>query len=1128
MATQFSFLATPFAEQHQLVAWAEANALSAPGPAILHARKALESAVKWMYRYDPSLRQPYEDKLNALLNEPSFKALGNGQPFHKAKVIQLAGNRAAHESKEPSRAEAVDVVSALYSFFVWFAHTYAPEAQKPDPSVPFNPHGLMALAKAQTTSLKERQELEERLDAEAAAAAAARQREAELAKTVEELEAERARLVAEVAAAKKAAEQAPVGEQDWSELETRQYKIDLLLREAGWRLDDERDREFEVVGMPGGKLGYVDYVLWGDDGLPLAVVEAKKALASPLQGQQQAKLYADCLQATFGQRPVIFYSNGFEHWLWDDAYYPPRRVQGFLTKDELALLVQRRATRVPLHDLAVDTTIADRYYQQRAIRAIGDHFETDRQRKSLLVLATGTGKTRTTIALVDLLMRAGWVKRVLFLADRTALVNQAVGAFKAHLPDSAPVNLVTEGHEDGRVYVSTYQTMVGKIDEYRPDGTRRFGVGHFDLVVIDEAHRSVYRKYRGIFDYFDSLLVGLTATPREEVDKNTYDLFDLEPGVPTDAYSLEEAVEDGYLVPPKGVSVPLRFVREGIHYDELPEQEKDEWDSLEWGEDEDGNELEPPDAVAAEAVNKFLFNADTVDKVLETLMTQGVRVSGGDRLGQTIIFAKNQRHADFIYERFVANYPHLDGGNFARVITHRVNYAQTLIEDFSIPEKAPHLAISVDMLDTGIDVPEVVNLVFFKLVRSKTKFWQMLGRGTRLRPGLFGPDDDKTHFAVFDFCQNLEYFSQEIAPAEPSSAPPLSEQLFRTRLQLVRVLDGNGVHPDLRRSVADVLHTAVASMNSDNFLVRPHLQTVERFRDRAAWDSLDLDAEVELGQRVAGLPTQLDPEHVDAKRYDLLLLRAQLARVQGEPFEAVRQRIVQIASALEDQKTIPTVAEQLDLLQDVQAEGWWVDVTLDMLEELRRKTRLLVPLIERSKKNLIYTDFTDELGEATEVDLVPGTSFAQFRKKAESFLNDHLADDIVAKVRTGEPLTADDHADLQRVLVAAGVGDDASFAEASKRAGSFGRFIRSLVGLDRNAVKERFADLLDEKRWTIHQIRWVNLVVDELTVNGVVDASRVYESPYDALAPGGPEDLFDEQTLDEFFAALEELTKAAG
>ena len=424
------------------------------------------------------------------------------------------------------------------------------------------------------------------------------------------------------------------------------------------------------------------------------------------------------------------------------------------------------------------------------MRAIGDHFENDKQRKSLLVMATGAGKTRTVIALTDLLMRANWTKRVLFLCDRTALVNQAVNAFKAHLPDSSPINLVTEGDLDGRVYVSTYQTMVGKIDEYRPDGTRRFGVGHFDLVVIDEAHRSVYRKYRGIFEYFDSLLVGLTATPKDEVDKNTYDLFDLETGVPTDAYSLDEAIADSYLVPPHGVSVPLKFMREGITYDDLSEDEKDDWDELDWGEDEEGQEIEPPDEVEAAKLNRWLFNEDTVDKVLEHLMTHGIKVAGGDRLGKTIIFAKNQAHADFIYERFIANYPHLDNGNFARLITHTVRYAQSLIDDFSIKEKSPHIAISVDMLDTGIDIPECVNLVFFKLVRSKTKFWQMIGRGTRLCPDLFGPDDDKTAFNVLDFCQNLEYFSQSFVPAD---------RRWRNAVGRTDIQGPPGANPRLRR-----------------------------------------------------------------------------------------------------------------------------------------------------------------------------------------------------------------------------------------------------------------------------------------------------------------------------------------
>ena len=578
------------------------------------------------------------------------------------------------------------------------------------------------------------------------------------------------------------------------------------------------------------------------------------------------------------------------------------------------------------------------------------------------------------------------------------------------------------------MYVSTYQTMVGKIDQYRNDGTRRFGVGYFDLVVIDEAHRSVYQKYRGIFDYFDSLLVGLTATPREEIDKNTYDLFDLETGVPTDAYGLDDAIRDGYLVPPRGVSTPLKFVRQGIKYNDLDESEKAEWELIDWGEDDDGNPLDPPDSVEAEKVNKYLFNADTVDKVLETLMTEGIRVAGGDRLGKTIIFAKNQRHADFIHERFVANYPHLDNGGFARVITHHVKYGQDLIDDFSAKDKSPHIAISVDMLDTGIDVPECVNLVFFKLVRSKVKFWQMMGRGTRLCPDLFGPGDDKVEFKVFDFCQNLEYFSQELVPADRSGSAPVSEQIFKARLELVHTFGTSGAWADARADVTEVLRHAIASMNHDNFLVRPHLRLVERFSEPNAWDTVsDVDL-ASLADQVAKLPTQLEPEHEDAKRFDLLVLHAQLGVLRSEPFERQRTTVMKIASALEDQQSIPAIKQQLELILDVQTDEWWVNVSFPMLEDLRKRLRNLVQLIERTKRKAIYTAFKDELGESVEIELpgtggvVGSTQFAQFQKKAEHFLKQNLGESTVAKVRSGEPLVTSDIDDLQRLLVAAAGG----------------------------------------------------------------------------------------------------------
>ena len=483
-------------------------------------------------------------------------------------------------------------------------------------------------------------------------------------------------------------------------------------------------------------------------------------------------------------------------------------MQGFYTRDELKLAIERRSTRRPLHEVKTDEAICGRYYQERAIRKIADAFDR-RQRKALLVMATGSGKTRTVIGLCDVLQRANWIKRVLFLADRNALVKQAVNAFKKHMPASSPVNLVTERDEQGRVYVCTYQTMMGLIDEMK-NGQRRFGPGYFDLVVIDEAHRSVYKKFGAIFQYFDSFLVGLTATPKDDIDRNTYGLFDLESGVPTDEYSLDDAIKDGMLVPPATFAMNLQFPREGIHYNDLSEEEKEQWDELDW--DEDG---EIPDRVNAEAVNRWLFNEDTVDKVLEWVMTNGHKVAGGDRLGKTIIFAKNHAHAEFIVGRFNKHYPHY-AGHFARVIDFKVEYAQSLIDAFSVAEKAPHVAISVDMLDTGIDVPEVVNLVFFKPVRSKTKFWQMVGRGTRLCDDLYGPGKHKNDFRIFDVCGNLEFFSQAVETQAGAPQPGLNEKIFGLRVELIgeldRVREPRDGLADLRQTTASELRERVSAM----------------------------------------------------------------------------------------------------------------------------------------------------------------------------------------------------------------------------------------------------------------------------------------------------------------------------
>lgn len=1122
--SQFAFLADEFPALFNPAKKAELAALSDPRSACFHARLTLEIALLWMFRSDKTLRPPYQDTLAALVHEPSLAALTGPAIVAKAKIIKDRGNQAAHDTKAPSVSDAKVVVSELFHVCYWFARTYAKKG-KPDPALSFD---VAKLEKTLTITASTVSQINALAEKQAASLKA--QREAEEARMASEagrvaLEAEIAALRAEIAAVK-AANQVKADTHDYDEATTRDAFIDLLLAEAGWPLDQPRDREFRVAGMPNtAGEGFVDYVLWGDDGKPLALVEAKRTKTNALAGQQQAKLYADCLEAIFGRRPVIFCSNGYEHWIWDDTMYPPRGIAGFLKKDELVLLHQRRSTRKVLETVEVDETIVERFYQHRAIRRVGDAFES-KQRHALLVMATGSGKTRTVIALIDQLLRANWVKRVLFLADRVALVKQAHGAFKAHLPSAPSANLLQShdptqnNHASARVCLSTYPTMMGLIDEMK-GGEKRFGPGHFDLIVIDEAHRSVYRKYRAIFEYFDGLLVGLTATPRDEIDRDTYSLFQLERGVPTDSYDLEDAVNDGYLVPPKGISVPLRFQREGITYDRLSDEEKEAWDALEWSDEGD-----PPDHVDANDLNKWLFNVDTVDKVLKHLMTNGIKVAGGDRLGKTIIFAKNSAHARFIVERFDINYPHLKG-SFASLIDYSVSYAQSLIDDFSEPEKAPHIAVSVDMLDTGIDVPDVVNLVFFKIVRSRTKFWQMVGRGTRLRRNLFGPGEDKHEFLIFDYCQNLEFFGENPDRAEPGGAAPIGERLFRARLELITALAKAKHEDDL--GLRDRLHQEVAGMNVDNFIVRPHRREVEAFQTREAWDDLDAREVEALAAHVAGLPSAFRDDNLPAKQFDLLVLGSQLALLREDAsFARAQARIRDLTSSLEALANIPLVAKQLPLILDIQTDEFWADITVDLLEEIRRKLRLLVELIEPKTRKVVIADFEDEIGVGQAVALPQvgaGVDKAQFRMKVRSFVERHRDTIALQKVRRGQQLTAQDLTELERMFLSEGV-DPAALSEGVGADG-LGVFLRSMIGLDRGAAKEMFSEFTATHSLSADQTEFLNLIIDSLSESGIVDPERFYESPFTDLDDMGIAGVFKEAQIKELITIVTRSNSAA-
>lgn len=1103
-----------------------------PRISCFYARHALEQTVNWLFDYDRRLHRPYDAGLAALLNDRGLKGQIPPPVYHHAQVIRKVGNKAVHEKRAPKSPQALTIVKALYHVLYWLGRTYT---QHDPASIPteFSEDRLpQPKPKPKPITVAELQKYEAEL----------RVKDEQLRQQAETIADYKAQLAAQQAQfeANKARNQRIPDPHNYSEAETRSLLLDLYLQEAGWDPHGPNVAEYKVTNIPPkNSTGYADYVLWGADGLPLAVIEAKKTSRNAAEGQQQAQWYADGLTAMHGQRPIIFYTNGYDHFLWDDQQYPPRPVQRFYTHDELQRLIQRRTTRQPLADLHHKRVIVDRDYQEAAIRHLTEHF-TAGFRRGLIVMATGTGKTRTVIALCDLLMRANWVKRILFLADRTALVKQAITAFKKHLPAANAINLLEDKQaEASRVVVSTYQTMIGLLNQTNEQGRPMYNVGHFDLLIIDEAHRSVYRKFGAIFDYFDSLLIGLTATPKDELDRNTYDLFELERGVPTFAYSLEEGIVDGHLVPPQAYNVPLKFLERGIRYDELSADEQAEWDELDWGESE------IPDEIRAADINKWLFNRDTVDAVLRHLMSEGLKVAGGDRLGKTIVFAKNQKHAEFILARFDAHYPNLRGA-YAAIISYKEARAQTLIERFSQADSSPHIAISVDMLDTGIDVPEVVNLVFFKPIYSKTKFIQMLGRGTRLCPDLFGPNDDKTAFYVFDYCGNFEFFDLHPQGIEARPQEPLSQRLFKLRAELLGGLqrlpaskqpdeqtdkqideqpDEQTEIADLRQSLAAWLHERVAAMSLDNFIVRPQRQHVEPFQHRARWERLSHSDVADLLTYVSGLPTQLPEEPESAKRFDSLILQLQLAKLEQAPRQLrLQNRVMEIAHQLEQKANIDAVAAQLPLIRAVQDESYWQTVGLPDLEQLRVGLRDLIRMIDRTAKAIIYTDFKDELGQMQETQasyLVSGVNMAQYRYKVEQFIRQHESDPVIEKIRWGERLTAADLEQLERFFFeAAETESREAFEAAYGKQANLGRFIRQIVGLNRKAVKQKFADFLDGKRCTKDQIGFVTHLITQLTKDGLIDPNLLYESPFTDFHEAGLDGLFASHEADELVTII--------
>lgn len=1116
--SNFAFLKDIWPDIYEECTDAESYVLTDPKVACLYSRRAIELLVPKLYGL-MKLKHPYRDDLNAHISDSAFTAIVGNKIRVKLELIRTRGNRGAHPGHKISDQVATNVVSELFHVMVWAVYSYTTKPAQAPQGKRFHPDTAMqrvALSADQVQELiaefKRQDEENKRLLEESEAARLELEREVE----------HQRQKVAEAQAAKSVPDT-----HDYREDETRDAFIDLLLHEAGWPLNEPDDREYEVTGLPTktGK-GRADYVLWGEDGRPLAVVEAKRSSRSPELGQEQARLYADALEKRCGRRPIIYYTNGTQHYIWDDATgYPPRRISGFHTADQLELMIQRRETRKPLESFPVDTDIAGRPYQIEALKAVDQAFDA-KQRQALLVMATGTGKTRVSVALVKQLMDAGWVKRALFLADRTALVKQAHSRFVQLFPESAPVNLLEDKNGDGRVYLSTYPTIMNLLDKVDATGLRKFGTGFFDLVIIDEAHRSIYAKYGYLFEHFDAYLVGLTATPKDEIDRNTYRLFHLEDGVPTAAYDLERAIAEGFLVPPLGVSVGTTFLRRGITYADLTEEEKDQWDELDWGEDG------APESVDSEEMNSFLFNDDTVDQVLAILMERGHKVNGGDRIAKTIIFAKNQRHADHIAERFNVNWPEL-GGEYARVIASGVHSAHSLIEKFENPAGAPFIAISVDMLDTGIDIPEVANLVFFKTVHTPTKFWQMIGRGTRLCKNLYGEGQDKKNFYVFDFCGNLEFFQQDFGRSESTIQKSLTQRIFDARVSLIRTLDRSKTAADVRTDTADTLHTFVCGMTLNNVTVRPHREAVEKYSKRENWDTLTVVEANEVAE-LGKLPTAANWGYEPAKRFDLLILNRQLVDLTGDTVmsQRTRETTMAIAEDLLTKTNIPEVAKQAELLEDLVSEDWWVDVTTNQLERVRKRLRDLAGLVDtKGKRNPVYTDFQDTITSDTTVELsgataTTGMDWNRFLAKTSARLKEKESNLTIQRLRRNLPLTPGDLKVLEDMLLSFGA-DTTQLDRARSEFGGLGLFVRSLVGLDKQAVTEAFAQFLNEQVYNVEQIRFVNMIIDELTSVGVMKADRLFEAPYTDNLPTGPTDLFKPEDVKLMAEILDSVRRRA-
>ncbi len=1096
--------------------YAEHYAHSDPESSLVKLRNFAERVVDHIYIQLKLPKAPQSNFID-LLNNSSFRMVATDLVLDKLHLLRKLGNRAAHgegvQASDAARCvhEAWQLARWLHVTFLTgqpkdFADFKDPPAEGIDSKADIK---RKAKALAEDNALKEerlKQALQELADLRAAEKPVTPPSIPAAATQTEE---------ALVIASQKAA--AAAKQLRFTEDNTRKWLIDRDLRMAGWNVpkgtgsNESVGQEVEVLyqATTTGK-GYCDYVLWDDNGKPLAVVEAKKTTVNARVGQEQAKQYADGLEKMHGQRPMIFFTNGHDIWVWDDAGgYPPRSVYGFYSKDTLQYRVGfQRREKLELLSIRPDAHIAGRLYQIETITRVSERF-TQRHRRALIVQATGTGKTRVAISLAKLLIDARWVKRVLFLCDRKELRKQAKNAFNDFIKE--PIYVIGQqndvGKLDARIYIGIYQ---GLINDYES-----FDVGFFDLIIADESHRSIYNLYGDLFKYFDALQVGLTATPVEMVSRSTCQLFGCDYKLPTANYPLEQAIADRNLVPFRVVTHTTKFLRDGIKAEHMTDEQ------IAQLEDQgiDPNDLN----FDAKEIDDAVFNLDTNRVILRNLMDNGIRDGDGQLPGKTIIFARNIDHARLLNELFDEMYPQF-AGKLCRVIHSQEPRAEELIDQFK-GKTDLRIAVSVDMLDTGIDVPEVVNLVFAKPVKSKVKFWQMIGRGTRLCLNLFGPGLHKSEFLIFDHWGNFAFHDLNVDEVEPKVAKPLTQRRYEARIELAALALARS---DIAAfdALAIQIQKDAAALPDGAISVRENWQAVQQARDAKLVHQFAPVTRQALVETVAPLMNALDVRgQGDALRWDLLMAKAEASAI-GAPGAPNSHRV----DILEWVNRLPPhlnpVRAKAAELRALRTDAFWQSPTFVALDAMREALRDVMQLADAPvfppPPLVTRLDVREDVAEyrvEVRASKIKSVDFSIFRKSVQSALEPLFATDpVLQKIRRGESITPEELIKLNSLLHTRNPDVDLGTLREffPDTAVPVTQILRSIVGLDHAAVEEKFTAFAHVHTLNSQQLRFLALLKEHIRQFGAIATSQLFDAPFTTIHAEGLGGVFpNNQQFDE-------------